>query len=173
MGARNRAMRATDFNAHSSRSHAVLQIWVEQRGLTALTDRQGDLQNSLTGRKGDLQASLTGSQRMSGRRTAAATRLSRSSSGSSGGRRPAASASNGSSSGGSFGSSGATVVRSKLTFVDLAGSERWGARHTEAVGAFDRGLIGELTGINMSLSALTLVVSALTSSTPVKHIPYR
>ena len=67
---------------------------------------------------------------------------------------------------------GAALVRSKLTFVDLAGSERW-ARHTDAVGASDRGLISELTGINTSLSALALVVAALTGGAQGKHIPYR
>ena len=39
-GGRNRAVRATDFNAHSSRSHAVLQLWVEQRTMAADVSQQ-------------------------------------------------------------------------------------------------------------------------------------
>ena len=95
-------------NRHSSRSHAILQLWLEQRPTAAACGSQ------------DSKAA-------------------------------------------------GIVVRSKMNFVDLAGSERWGKAHTEAEG---RTLINELTSINNSLSALAMVVSALTDKT-AKHVPYR
>eukprot|EP00474_Spongospora_subterranea_P010310 CRZ10768.1 hypothetical protein [Spongospora subterranea] len=55
----------------------------------------------------------------------------------------------------------------KLNLVDLAGSER--QSKTAAEGA----RLKEATKINLSLSALGNVISALTSSTKNKHIPYR
>jgi hypothetical protein len=147
-GGRNRATRATDFNAHSSRSHTVLQLWLEQRGPS---DGDG-------GRAGG-----------DGRAGAGSPMVGISASGGAGG------GAAGQTAGRSDRQQGpaASLLRSKLTFVDLAGSERWGSRHTGAVGAAGKGLISELTGINTSLSALALVVSALTSGAPAKHIPYR
>lgn len=102
-GNSNRATAHTDMNHHSSRSHAILQLWLEQRPSSQDSKAAG------------------------------------------------------------------VVVRSKMNFVDLAGSERWGKAHTEAEG---RTLINELTSINNSLSALAMVVSALTDKA-AKHIPYR
>lgn len=61
---------------------------------------------------------------------------------------------------------GPTVKRGKLNLVDLAGSERQGK--TGATG--DR--LKEATKINLSLSALGNVISALVDG-KTKHIPYR
>lgn len=107
----NRATAHTDMNRHSSRSHAILQLWLEQRPSASSINSTGSVGNS----------------------------------------------------------GGGVVVRSKMNFVDLAGSERWGRAHNEADG---KTLINELTSINNSLSALALVVGALTDKT-ARHIPYR
>lgn len=109
-GNNNRATAHTDMNRHSSRSHAILQLWLEQR-----PSADTAAENSRPGTAADV------------------------------------------------------VVRSKMNFVDLAGSERWGKAHTESE---TRTLINELTSINNSLSALALVVAALTDKT-AKHVPYR
>ena len=65
-------------------------------------------------------------------------------------------------------SSGKNTVRvGKLNLVDLAGSER--QSKTGATG--DR--LKEATKINLSLSALGTVISALVDGKPGSHIPYR
>lgn len=65
-------------------------------------------------------------------------------------------------------SSGKSTVRvGKLNLVDLAGSER--QSKTGATG--DR--LKEATKINLSLSALGNVISALVDGKPGSHIPYR
>ena len=65
-------------------------------------------------------------------------------------------------------SSGRNTVRvGKLNLVDLAGSER--QSKTGATG--DR--LKEATKINLSLSALGNVISALVDGKPGGHIPYR
>lgn len=75
------------------------------------------------------------------------------------------SATAGASGGGSPGKS--TVRVGKLNLVDLAGSER--QSKTGATG--DR--LKEATKINLSLSALGNVISALVDGKPGGHIPYR
>ncbi|XXQ32464.1 Kinesin motor domain-containing protein [Plasmodiophora brassicae] len=55
----------------------------------------------------------------------------------------------------------------KLNLVDLAGSERQSKTAAEGL------RLKEATKINLSLSALGNVISALTSASKVKHIPYR
>lgn len=63
-------------------------------------------------------------------------------------------------------SSSSTIRRGKLNLVDLAGSER-----QSKTGAFGERL-KEATKINLSLSALGNVISALVDSKS-KHVPYR
>lgn len=79
-----------------------------------------------------------------------------------------ASPSSGGGGGQAAASGGRTTVRvGKLNLVDLAGSER--QSKTGATG--DR--LKEATKINLSLSALGNVISALVDGKPGGHIPYR
>jgi len=67
-----------------------------------------------------------------------------------------------------MGADGKEAIRQgKLNLVDLAGSERQGK--TEATGA----RLKEATKINLSLSALGNVISALVEAKKGKHVPYR
>lgn len=59
------------------------------------------------------------------------------------------------------------IRKGKLNLVDLAGSER--ANKTGATGE----RMKEATKINLSLSALGNVISALVDGGKTKHIPYR
>lgn len=56
---------------------------------------------------------------------------------------------------------------SNVSFIDLAGSERIKKTHSKGI------RLEEAKFINTSLSALSNVISALSSEKPDKHIPYR
>jgi kinesin family protein 3/17 len=61
------------------------------------------------------------------------------------------------------------IQKSKLCLIDLAGSERVSKSGTKD----DTLRFKEATKINLSLLSLCQVISALTSKTDKKHIPYR
>ena len=94
-GNKNRAIRHTEMNQHSSRSHAILQLWIEQpapvHGIAAIPAA------AITGGSSFTPTATDAVKVGGGRRTGSA----------------------------GASDVGRSVVRSKLNFVDLAGSERW------------------------------------------------
>jgi hypothetical protein len=145
-GGARRAVRGTEYNEASSRSHAILQLSIET---------QRDVQDPVTSGGGAGSGGGGGDGDDDG-------------GGGGGGSGSGSGGSGGSGSGSSSSSSTRRVIRrAKLNLVDLAGSEKWNTAR-KMVTAQER----ELTAINSSLSALGNVISALADDKR-SHVPYR
>ena len=138
-------MGATLMNQDSSRSHSIFTIVVETLGKGASAN--GSSSSCSSGSNGRPASGRPGSGRPG---SASPSKLA------------AAAAANG----GGSGNGGSGIRVGKLNLVDLAGSER--QAKTGATG--DR--LKEAIKINLSLSALGNVISALTDASTA-HVPYR
>ena len=145
-GGHNRAVRATEYNEQSSRSHAVLRLTVEcEESVNSGTEGDAEEHDEVDG--GGDEGSIGGDGDDDDGKQKADEKNNKGKKK----KKP----------------TGVIIRRAKLNLVDLAGSEKWNTR-ARIEGARAK----ELTNINHSLSALGNVIGALTEKRR-SHIPYR